>query len=328
MEYIMGIDQGSSKTYVIIGDNAGTILGLGKSHGACHSSTGIEYAMDAVEDAMRQALLMAKVKLEKISVVFAGMTGLDWDFESKLLEDAIGRVTKVKKIAVVNDCIIALRAGSTQTYGAILCAGSGLNCAVRDMQGNEFVYGFYIEEGFQGGSGLGRAAVNAVLDAEIGLSVPTKLTEMLKKEFKCSSVDQLLLKKVSEEITMEDYLRLPILLEEAAHEGDQKSKQIWYEFGIRFGMYVALAAKRMNLNDTDMEVVLSGSIFKCREPELRQGVYDHLKKELPKARLVDARYEPIVGAYLMGLELLPEIGNIDESIVEMWCDKFDLKRLS
>ena len=44
MKYVMGIDQGSSKTYAIVGDDGGNVLGFGKSYGACHSNTGMKYA--------------------------------------------------------------------------------------------------------------------------------------------------------------------------------------------------------------------------------------------------------------------------------------------
>ena len=58
----MGIDQGSSKTYAIVGDDGGNVLGFGKSYGACHSNTGMKYAMKAVKEAVNEAgFLQAEV---------------------------------------------------------------------------------------------------------------------------------------------------------------------------------------------------------------------------------------------------------------------------
>ena len=57
MKYILGIDQGSSKTHVIIGDETGHILGLGTGCGACHQVHGLEYAMNAVKEAAEAGLV-------------------------------------------------------------------------------------------------------------------------------------------------------------------------------------------------------------------------------------------------------------------------------
>lgn len=327
MKYVMGIDQGSSKTHVIVGDEQGNILGFGKSYGACHSNTGIEYAMGAVREAMEEALSGAGLSADRIDTAAAGMTGVDWDFEGQLLGKELKKLISTENIVVVNDCIIAMRAGSSHSYGAVLCAGSGLNCAVRDKLGNEFVYGFYIDEDYQGGSALGRACVRAVINAQVGMEEETAMTQMLLKRFGCGSVDALLYKRVTGELTDRDYLSLPILLEEAAHNGDKVAKKILYRFGSRFGRYVAAALERMRLTDCEMEVVLSGSIFKCKEPELRQGVTDYLMKEAPLAKTVDAVYEPIVGAFLLALEKCGSDMTDVSGRIEKWSRRYPLKRL-
>lgn len=327
MKYVMGIDQGSSKTHVIIGDDCGNVLGFGRSYGACHSNTGIEYAMAAVEEAMNTALKQAGLTMGQIDTLAAGMTGVDWEYESSLLQDKLEELTRIRNVIVVNDCIIAMRAGSTHNYGAVLCAGSGLNCAVRDKDGNEFVYGFYIDDEYQGGSALGKACVRAVTEAYIGLEEETLLTDVILEKFHCRSVDQLLFNKVTGKITMEDYLSLPIDLEEAAHQGDETAKKILYRFGRQFGKYVTAAMKKMNMTGYETEVVLSGSIFKCREPELRKAVADYLAAEAPLAKIVDAEYEPIVGAYLIAMERSGKNGEINLHNVEKCSGIFPLKRV-
>lgn len=327
MTYIMGIDQGSSKTHVIVGDGKGNVLGFGNSYGACHSDTGIEFAFRAIKEAMEEALKQSELNLSQITAVAAGMTGVDWKFEAVMLKEKLEELTGVANIIVMNDCLIAMRAGCIRNYGAVLCAGSGLNCAVRNKQGKEFVYGFYIDEEYQGGSALGRACIRTVINAQIGLEQETMLTDMILKKFDCKDVDELLFKKVTGVITSGDYLQLPILLEEAAHLGDRKAKEILYRFGWQFGRYVSAAMKKMDLTDCEMDVVLSGSVFKCREPELRQGVTDHFLQEAPLVKTIDAIYEPIVGAYLIALEEIKQESLLDFSNLENSCKQFQLKRM-
>ena len=122
----------------MVGDDEGNVLGFWKSNGECHSSMGIEYAMEEVQKAMKEALMQAGLEFTQMDMLVAGLTGMDWEYEEKLLRDALWRITHIENILVVNDCIIAMRAGSSHQYGIVLCAGSGLNCAARNKKGEEY----------------------------------------------------------------------------------------------------------------------------------------------------------------------------------------------
>ena len=56
MRYVLGIDQGGTKTHALVGDELGHILGAGCDMGSCHSVNGMEHAMQAVDGAVRMAL--------------------------------------------------------------------------------------------------------------------------------------------------------------------------------------------------------------------------------------------------------------------------------
>ena len=55
MEYVLGIDQGGSKTHAAVADETGRLLGAGRGPGACHSVYGMEAAMAGVAEAVRGA---------------------------------------------------------------------------------------------------------------------------------------------------------------------------------------------------------------------------------------------------------------------------------
>lgn len=86
MRYVLGIDQGGSKTHVVIADQEGNLLGMGKSYGACHSSTSLEYAVQAIIQAADQAISGCGLLKEDVTAVLGGLTGIDWDYEAELLE--------------------------------------------------------------------------------------------------------------------------------------------------------------------------------------------------------------------------------------------------
>jgi N-acetylglucosamine kinase-like BadF-type ATPase len=76
MEYVLGIDQGSTKTHAALCDQAGHILGVGQVFGACHSLDGMEPAMTAVRSAAEAALYHAGVRAQDVALLFGGLSGL------------------------------------------------------------------------------------------------------------------------------------------------------------------------------------------------------------------------------------------------------------
>lgn len=300
MRYVLGLDQGGSKTHAILADETGKILGMGKSYGACHSYSGMDVAMGAVREASDAVIQQCGLTREEISVVVGGLTGVDWDYEAELLENAVRDIFPQAEIRVVNDCIIAMRAATGKKQCGILCAGSGLNCAVENGE-ESFVYGFYIQDEYQGGSSLGKKAVQAVFDSYMGLAEETELTEMLLDYFKVQTTDELLYMQVNGKISAEDYLYLPRLLEKAACSGDTAAGKIWIEYGEHIARYLTARMGKMGILGESIDIVLSGSIFKCRYEKFQQSVKNKILSEAPKANIIEAGYEPIMGAVIMGL---------------------------
>lgn len=306
MKYVLGIDQGGSKTLALIADAQGHILGLGRGGGACHSVTGMESAMDAIRISVGQALAQAGISAAQIDVVAAGLTGVDWDYEAELLRRNAAQTLQIasEKFHVVNDCLIALRAGTSKSDGCILCAGSGLNCGVRHADGREYTFGYYIEDRNQGGAALGRRALQAVYDAQAGLCPPTLLTELVTAAMGCESAEQLLMQQTSVGLDNDKVLYLPQVLEKAALQGDAVAKDVLRTFGEDIAQYVVAGLKRFDMLDGDVEVVLSGSVFKCRARELMDAVAGRILSAAPRAEIRQSVYEPVVGAVLMALDRL------------------------
>ena len=305
MKYILGIDQGGSKTHAAVASENGEILGIGTGSGACHASAGMEYAMAAVLDAAQQACAQAGIGLKEIERVGAGLTGVDWDFEGPLLQENLHKTLLVplEKIHVVNDCLIALRAASSKPAGCILCVGSGMNCGVRKDAQHEYVYGYYVDDACQGGGALGKRVVQAVLDSEAGLLPKTALTAPVLEHVGCKSVDEMLFKRVNGTLDDRKVLHLPEVLEQVVLKtGDPVAVDVLCTFGRDIAKYVTAALRRFDMLNDDVEVVLSGSVFKCRARELLNTVRAEILAAAPNVRIIESEYEPIVGAVLLALD--------------------------
>lgn len=329
VKYVLGLDQGGSKTHAVVADMEGNILGIGCGAGACHSVIGLEAATAAIYDASMQAIGAAGITTAQIAVVAAGLTGVDWPHETQLLREAVSDTLHIpqEKIIVVNDCLIALRAGTSKPSGCILCAGSGLNCAVRHPDGREYTFGFYIEDSCQGGSALGMRTLQAVFDSEAGLCAPTALTQKVLGYMGCADVDEMLFRHVTSGLGQDRILKLPPVLEEAAIEGDEVAREILRVFARDIARYVVVGLRRLDMLAMDMEVVLSGSIFKCRAPELIDTVTDVILGNAPNATILESIYEPVIGAMLLALDHLEgaDLTLIQEHI-ERDAKRFDMVR--
>lgn len=327
MRYVLGIDQGGSKTHAVVADESGVMLGMGKSYGACHSTTGLDHALQAIVQAAEIALGQSGIRREEVTVLVGGLTGIDWDYEAELLENSICAYFPETDLDVVNDSIIAMHAGTRKRQCGILCAGSGLNCALQNGE-DRFVYGYYISDEHQGGWSLGKRAVQAVIDSYVGLERETSLTGRLLEYFQVKTVDELLYMRVKNQISTEEYLHIPIILEEEALAGDNVAADIWMRYGKSIVNYLTTRAKKMGMQEEKVDIVLSGSIFKCRFQEFHRAVKEDILSSIPNANIIEAQFEPVIGAVIMGLQKIH--GELSEDVYEnlkVSSKKFPVRRL-
>ena len=64
------------------------------------------------------------------------------------------------------------------------------------------------------------------------------------------------------------------------------------------------ALRRMGMEKEPVDVILSGSVFKCRAPMLYRSVRSTILAAAPRARIVESALEPVVGAVLLALDEL------------------------
>ncbi len=301
MNYILGIDQGGTKTAAAIMNAEGVICGTSFVKGAYYPEDGLDYAMSFVADAVRLAEQQAQIKPEDIDCVVAGITGLDWPEDTPPLEIALRKATGVQNVRVYNDCLIAMYGGTRNTSGAILCAGTGLNGAVISPDGGLFVLGYYIEDGMQGGSALAQRALRKVFDARLGFCPPTKLTKLFMDFSGEQTIDDLLHESVTNSGFMGSIIPLVPQIVDLAEDGDVVTQQLLDEFAIRMSNYIIAGLNRMDMLLSHVDVVLAGSVFKGEHNRLNVMVKKLIKQSAPNVNIISAKYEPVVGACVMGI---------------------------
>lgn len=303
MNLVIGVDQGASKTQVLAADCNGTIVGMGLAPGGYHAITGMQQAMEQVAAAAKIAMKDCPPDAKVVSVG-AGMTGADFAHEYELLHGALSELFPAAQVRVVNDCIIALRAGTSAPDCIILCAGSGLNCGVHKHDGSEYVFGYYIDDNWQGGEAIGRQALITVFDAQNGLAAPTMLTERVLAHYQFKDVNSLLEAYALKRLETGSIKYLLQEVDFCACAGDKEAEALLRRFGAQWARYVVAGMKKLALHEKDAVVVLSGGVFKCRSPILCDSVAQGINAVYPGVKIVMAKYEPVVGGTIMAMELL------------------------
>jgi N-acetylglucosamine kinase-like BadF-type ATPase len=321
MSHILAIDQGGTKTDIVIADMTGNIRGFANDRDLIASGAIDHYPTYYKKDrrvvrivrirhAVEKALAEAGLKLSDIQSISASCNGADWEYEYDLwqkdLHDALG----TEKISIYNDCIGALR-GGTETKGrdcAIICLGTGANCAVKNREGDEYIYAYYLKSSHQGSGAIGWFIFDAVYDAESGFGPQTALTQLLLEKTGYKSTDELLMHITAGRHKTETqweplYQEYSSLLFQAIKMGDKVAKDYLDWLCKDLARYVIVASQKLNMQDREITVVLSGGVAK-NGALMSELLEMELKKQLHKVKCVNARLEPVAGALLLEYDRL------------------------
>lgn len=315
--YILGIDQGGTKTAAAVMRGDGFIVGQAVTRGAYFPNEGLESAASAMREAAESALKSAGVGCKDIELAVAGVGGVDWPGDEELVTDALRAKLPLGEIFVCNDAVIAFYSGTLRSHGAVICAGTGMNGALIDREGRRFVYGDYMEEKAQGGSALARRAARKVFDAQLGLCPPTKLTGLFLEQAAVPDVDILLRRYMTEDDFRKELRFLVPQILMIAGQGDAVTCGLVSEFAEEITAYVAAGFRKMKMRPEEEEVVLAGSVFKGTENPLTKQVVKRIEERFAGTKVVRAHYEPVVGACIMGLARMHrELSELEKGIQE------------
>ena len=306
MPMILSIDQGGTKTDVLVADEKGDIMGFGNDRDwAPVEGERRAVRMLRVRHAAEIAAKEAGVSITDIDYVSACCTGADWAFEYELGRNHIRKTLGIPRVVLYNDCIGALRGGTEMLNRdcAILCLGSGANCAVFDREGRMHTFHYYMKDIHQGAYAIGQFIFQAVFDAEAGLGKDTALKRILLYETGFDTVDELFM-VVTTGRTVDEEPRCPVykdycpLLFRAVELGDPVACGYLDWLCEELVNYVVIGVNKLGIGERELALVLSGGVPKGGNV-LRERLEHFAKVKLPNAHVIEARLEPVVGALLL-----------------------------
>jgi N-acetylglucosamine kinase-like BadF-type ATPase len=302
MSYFVGIDAGGSKTFALVCDSGGRILGKG-SAGAGNHQNGYEEARSNLELALQEALADAGICADDVVHACFGLAGADRDADFRILHPLVHSLGFKDRYTIVCDTIIGLRAGTRRSYGVSVICGTGVNCAGVNPAGLTYQCGgfSYMFGDWGGGGGLCVEVFRTVVRSWDGREPATLLTPLLLELLGYSTVDEM----------FHDYLdhnrSVPLdavrLLFRAAADGDAAAIRILAGQGKELALSVRAVVDRLGMHGIPFDVVLAGSLLTRGDAGWISGPIEAMLQEAaPLASLVKLEVEPVIGALWSALD--------------------------
>ncbi len=171
MRYYLGIDGGGTKTKVCVINQNENIVFEATSGPTSIDTVSLETTLNHLMTALQDFYL--KYKDIEFMSVFAGIGGIVFDSDSKIVEDLLKKLPGVSNktyIVAKNDMENALYSGLCFDEGIVLICGTGMVAYGKDKQGNQHKTGGWgFKEGDLGsGYDLGFKALRHVIKAYDG----------------------------------------------------------------------------------------------------------------------------------------------------------------
>jgi N-acetylglucosamine kinase-like BadF-type ATPase len=301
MKYFLGIDVGSSKTHALIVDETGQCVGFGRASGGNHQNVGYDGVTDVLRNSFTGACEMSGVDASKITGAGFGVAGYDFPSDRDAHLKSIASLGLSCPLEVVNDGMNGLLAGATRGIGVNVTAGSSNNARGRGRNGQEGrIVGNGIAFGeFGGAYEIMARGLQMVNYAWIKRILPTALTQIYIDAVGAKDEMDLMEGLSNSQYHLFPYLTLNIV--DAAHKGDEAALDVLHWAGEELGWLAISVARQIEMENEEVEIVQSGSVFDAGEL-LTDSMQYIVRKHCPKAKLIRLDGPPVVGAVILGME--------------------------
>jgi len=174
---------------------------------------------------------------------------------------------------------------------------------------------------FDGAHAISHQALYKIFQVHAYQEKATLLTQLFLAALHYENIDQLCRNFYEQKIS-NVHLLAPLVFE-ADQQGDEAAGEILSQYGKGSAGLLFAGLHRFQMTEMELEVVVSGSVFKARNSSLVKALTTELGRLVPQAKIVNAKYEPVIGALLLALEALgikvddPVLRNIERSAKQL-----------
>jgi len=327
--FYLGGDIGSTKTHVLIVDQDGRAAGFGESGAGNHETVGYQGLTASLSSAYKEACISAGIQTQQIMSMGLGVSGYDWPSDRQPILDAVYQAGLLSSIALANDAVLGLLAGSREGWGVAIVSGTGCNCRGWDRgrrrEGRVTGLGTLMGEG-AGGSELVARAIQSVAQQWTLRGPVTALSEAFIEMASAKNIEDLLEKIASDSVEI-DASAAPIIFR-AAENGDRVALSLIEWAGRELGELVNAVIRQLEFGLLEFDVVMVGSMFRGG-PLLIDPMRNTIHQTAPGARLVPLTVPPVIGGVLLALEqtgTIPDPG-FRERLVDTFPSVYNLHKV-
>jgi N-acetylglucosamine kinase-like BadF-type ATPase len=340
---VLAVDGGNSKAELALVDASGRLLSAVRGPTMSHQAVGLEAGMDNLRTLASKAAGGAgrtwpAIERSKAAAGAKGgrtpgkrakrapeplaelgvycLAGADYPSDVRLLTKAIEGLGLTKRTIVLNDTFAALRAGSSRPWGVVLICGQGINGAAVAPDGRSARFDALgmISGDWGGARSVGEAGLAAAVRAHDGRGPATTLEQLVPAHFKVRSASALTRALYLHRIDEDRLTEVCPVVFRAARAGDVVARGILIRLADELVAMAGALIRRLRMTELDPEVVLGGGVFGADDPAFYARIEAGVRAVAPKASIVRLTAPPVLGAALLGLDLLSADGSTDPAI--------------
>lgn len=307
---LLALDGGSTKTDAVLVTRDGSVLGRARGGPSNHQMVGLDGAMDALGEVIADAVAGAGITDPPFPLCELGvycLAGMDLDVDEEHLAPAIALRGWTRSDLLRNDTFAVSRAGTSADWGIGVVCGTGMNCAGLGPDGTAVRFPALAElsgDFAPGGSWLGVRALGLALRAGDGRGDATTLRELVPSHFGLANAEAVLTSVYTGTLPYGRLFELARVLLDAAAAGDGPARLAADQLADEVVAFVAAAVRRLDVADTEVEVVLGGGIFATADAGFHARVADGIRAVAPRSILRTLEAPPVLGAALLGLDAI------------------------
>lgn len=313
-DLVLAVDGGGAKTDLALLDTSGGLVSLIRG-GASHAHyLGVDGSVELIESLLKSALSRAGLVADGRPLADARplaataqilLAGADLPEERAALHAKIEQLGWSDRLLVDNDTVALLRAGTERGWGIAVVCGAGINCFGRSADGRTLRFASLgqISGDWGGGGDVGLAALFAAARGVDGRGQRTLLERAVPAHFGLEDPLEVAQALHLRKIPRSRLGELARIVFELSGE-DTVAAGIVNRLAEEVIAFARSAIRRLDLEGEDPDVVLGGRLLRALSPSVVEAISRAVTDVAPRAHVVMAASEPIVGAALLGLDTL------------------------
>jgi N-acetylglucosamine kinase-like BadF-type ATPase len=306
---LLAVDGGGSKIDATLLRRDGTVLGARRVAAGDYERTGDDAFLEPINEAIRGAWADAELATLPHPVADVGvfcLAGADLPIDDRRIGRGLARRGWVGEHVLRNDTFAVLRAGTDRTWGVGIVCGFGTNCSGVSPHGRVFRLPAIgpVSGDWGGGGDLGTTALWHAIRAGDGRGGRTALQRSVPAHFGMRTARQVMEALYAERLSDDRLAELaPVVFAEAA-AGDEIAAELVGKQADEIAVMATAAIRKLGMRALDPDVVLGGGIFRNEWSPFLARIAAGVHAVAPAARIVRLTAPPVVGAAMLGLDLL------------------------